>query len=193
MQSWLGSERFGVVEQRPGEHVETEFVCVIGPVWPRRSVYVIRTADGLHEIDLRLHRRSVVLGLVRFYAWMGALVLGLPGLIAPDRWAGLLVAAAALIAIALASHRLGRLSPDEAARRDLLQRVVGIGVPPELLPDGEVAAVRSRLERRWTQAGGGWWQDAIAAGVADELLVALAEFHGEPALAERVRIALAPN
>ncbi len=192
--SWIGSRRFGIVEQRDGEHVETEFYCVAVPLWPQRSLYVTATTDGPIAVELRLHRRSVALGFLRFYGWMGALILGTPALVDPTRWGRLLAIAAGLALLAgVAQFVLGRLNGSERERRALISRVVGAGIPPELLTAPDAAELRVRLEQRWQRANRGTWEQAIIGGRADELLVAIAEFHQRGDLIERARASLAPN
>lgn len=189
MQGWIGSDTFGRVERLGDEAIETEFWCVVVPVWPLASVY----AGPRGAVPIPLHRRSVIAGYLRVTTWLAALIVGLPGLVDPARWAALLPAGAALaIAAAWLTWGYGRLSRDEHARRALLRRVAGIGAPPELLPIDVRDEVREALVDRWLARGGARpWADAIVDGVADELLVALAEYHGRHALAARARERLA--
>jgi hypothetical protein len=191
MRTWIDDDWLGAVERLGEDVVVTEFFCVVVPVWPRRSVYVQRSPDGDRRIDLRLHPTSVATGYLRTSTWMAALILGLPGLLARDRWAWLLPVGLGLAALAaVLTFGVGRLSPAERARRTLLRKVVGVGAPPEMLPPKAVAATRLWLEGRWQAAHPEPWLDAIAAGVGDELLVALAEYHGRSDLAAEARAAL---
>ncbi len=188
--TWLPTDHLGRVEASEDEWIVTEFVVVVVPVWPRRSYYVHRDHDDGSEqrLEIPRHRTSVLAGLVRTTGWMLALGCGL-GAIAGTRapwWTGVVAVLAALIA-AWATWWLGRLSADERERRALLRRVVGIGAPPDLLPPRQAWAVRQQLDSAWSGRDTGSWQDAVVAGVADEMLVALAEYYQRDALAERAR------
>ena len=90
-----------------------------------------------------------------------------------------------------ATWAVGRVSADERARRRLLRRVVGIGAPPELLVGELPGRVRGALEAAWREVSTEAWPSAIVDGVANELLVALAEYHGRYALAAQARANLA--
>ena len=191
MIGWIADEWVGAVERLDGDVVVTEFLHVVLPVWPRRSAYWQRTPDGERMIELRLHPTSVAAGYLRTTTWMAALILALPGLLARDRWAWLLPVGLGLAALAaLLTFGVGRLSAEERVRRTLLRKVTGVGAPPEMLPPKAVAATRLWLEGRWQAAHPTPWRDAIAAGIGDELLVALAEYHGRRDLAAEARAAL---
>jgi hypothetical protein len=189
MTGWFGTDTFGEVERLEDEAVVTEFVQVILPCWPRTSYYLHRTDEGVIATPIPLHRTSVVAGLVRTPAWLAALIVGLPGLVDPARWGYLLPFAAVLAGVAAwVTFRLGRLSGPERERRALLRRVVGFGAPPEMVSPPERLAIRDALDQRWRRGRDDEsWADAIVAGVADELLVALAEYHARPALAAQAR------
>jgi len=189
--TWIDDDWVGAVERLGQDVVVTEFFCVVVPVWPRRSVYVQRSSEGEQRIELRLHRTSVAAGYLRTSTWMAALILTLPGLLARDRWAWLLPIGLGLAALAsLLTFRFGRLSRAERERRTLLRDVVGVGAPPEMLPPHVAKAIRQALEGRWREDHLEPWTEAIAAGVGDEILYALAEYHGRRDLATVVRDAI---
>lgn len=188
--SWIGPDDYGVVERVEGEAIATRFFDVVIPVWPMYSVYLTKTADGAERrIRIALQLRSVVLGYLRTPLWLTALILAAPALMVPARWLWLLGPALGVaVAAALLTFVAGRLGEDEQLRRALLRRVVGFGAPPELLPDELRAEVRANLELMWNTLGTRLgWMDAIEQGMANELLVALAEYEQDPALIARAR------
>jgi hypothetical protein len=186
---WLRRDFGGRVDVTDDAWVVTEFDWVVVPVRARASYYVQRDGDGGTEwIEIPRHRASVAAGLLRTTSWLLTLGCGL-GAIAGEHapwWTGIVAVVAALVA-AWSTWSLGRLSRDERERRALLRRVVGIGAPPDLLPPAQVILVRQQLDSAWNGRQRGSWQDAVLAGVGDELLVALAEYHQRDALAEKAR------
>lgn len=191
MQGWIGTDSFGKVERLGKESVQTEFFCVVLPLWPLRSYYEHHTSDGTSTTEIRLHPTSVALGYLRVVTWMAALMLGVAALADYPRWGGLLAPALGLTAVAsVLTFALGRLSSGERKRRELLRRVVGTGAPPELLPSSTRDTIRDSLEARWYADHHVKWADAIAASQGSELLVALAEYHLRPVLAEHARACL---
>lgn len=191
MQGWIGTDSFGKVERLGEESVQTEFFCVVLPLWPLRSYYEHHTSDGTSTTEIRLHPTSVALGYLRVATWMAALILGLPALDDRERWGHLLVPAIVLTVMAtLLTFAVGRLSGAERRRRELLRRVVGTGAPPELLPPSTRDTIRDSLVARWYDEHDLKWADAIAASTRSELLVALAEYHLRPVLAAHARACL---
>lgn len=186
----FASERLGEVERLGNESVHTAFVRVILPIWPRGSYYQIGDGADVRGFELRPHRVSIALGLARSWLWMLATILASGTLFAAP-WRGLWPVTSGVIALAaVATWVLGRLSPDEVARRAILQRTIGHGAPPELLPDAAVARVRDALDAAWARYHELPWREAIARGVASDWLVALAEYHREPRLAATARASL---
>lgn len=194
-ESWLECEDYGTVDRLESEAIVTEFFALGLPVWPSRTVYVSTDAEGdERRIEIPLDRRSVLLGYLRLPTWLAAVIVTAPGLFAPDRWAHLLVLGIVLGALAAYLQFIaGRIRPAEADRRSLLRRVAGIGAPPELLPREMVSEIRERLADEWYVAHRLGWREAIERGLASEALVALAEYHGEPALVHRAHDNLASD
>jgi hypothetical protein len=186
--SWIDSDDFGEIDRFTDESIVTSFYCLGLPLWPRQSIYLTRREGEPHRIPIALQRKSVVLGYLRRPLWLAAVVIGSPAIADPLRWAWLALPALALIALAAwLTFVAGRLAPLERERRALLRRIVGVGAPPALLPPRLRAALRHEVEVAWTRQSVVPWQQAIARGVASELLIALAEYEAEPALIERAR------
>jgi hypothetical protein len=183
----LGTEIYGCVDRLGNERVETEFWQLLLPLWPRASYYAVGEGADAHLLPLALHAPSIALGLARPWLWMAAVIVGSATLFDPD-WRNLWPLASGLVALAaVVTWGLGRLSTDEAARRAILQRTVGHGAPPELLPAAAVEQVRAALDAAWTRAHALPWRAAIAQGVASDWLVALAEYHRDARRAEAAR------
>ncbi len=185
-ESWLRTEDYGRIDRLEHESVVTSFYRVILPIWPEHSAYVIRAADGSEQrIKIPLHRQSVLLGYARWLSWTLVLLFAAPAIWAHDRYLWMSpIAGACLIGALMVTFVAGRLGEAEVLRRSLLRRVVGFGAPPELLTEVFRAEVLSNLELMWATKSDTVWADAIAAGEASELLVALAEYHQEPDLIE---------
>jgi hypothetical protein len=188
----IGTWSFGRCDRVDDDHVVTDFVCVIVPVWPLRSYYAHRQGDRDKYEEIRLNGRSVALGYARALTWMAAWLISLAVVCAWRQWGwmwpiagGLCVAGTAL------QFATGRLDGDEQERRRLLRRVVGLGAPPALLPPAQVDATRLSLLHRWRDDHPTTdWRDAIGRGHADELLVAIAEYSLDAALAVQARMNL---
>ncbi len=182
---------FGEVDRLGNESVRTEFVRVLLPVWPRGSYYQVGDGEDAQVLALRPHPASIALGLARPWLWMAATIVTSGTLLDP-RWHRLWPVASGLCALAaVATWVLGRLSPIEITRRSILQRTIGHGAPPELLPAANVENVRAALAAAWERRHAQPWRDAIARGMASDWLVALAEYHREPALSLAARANLA--
>lgn len=178
---------FGEVDRLGNESVRTDFVHVILPIWPRGSYYQVGDGDDAQVMALRPHRASIALGIARPWLWMIATILA-SGTLFDERWRGLWPVTTGVIAIAaVATWVLGRLPPDEVIRRSILQRTIGHGAPPELLPPASVENVRVALTAAWGRHHELPWREAIARGVASDWLVALAEYHREPRLSAAAR------
>jgi hypothetical protein len=186
----IGWEDAGHVDRLGNESVATEFFHVVIPVWPRStSLYKFVTPAGERgTMDIPRDGRSLVLGLARQPLWLAAMLLGLPPLFDYGRWGALLPFAIAITAIAAwLTFGAGRLSRDERRRREMLKRASGLGAPPELLPDDVRTSFCEDIADRWFREFHTDWRDAIYAGTASELLVALAEYHRAPQLLIRAR------
>jgi hypothetical protein len=189
VRGWIGVDEFGVVERVDDESIATEFYTVIVPVWPRGSRYRTRGRDGeLQVVSIARHPASVALGLARTPLWLAAVVLTAPSLAVPARWGELLMLAVPVAVLAaILTFLAGRLPADERDRRRLLRRVVGVGAPPQLLPRELVGRIRDALDASWREVSAVPWPQAITDGEANELLVALADYHDRQALAARAR------
>lgn len=187
---WIGWNDAGHVDRLGPESLATDFFYVVIPVWPANtSKYKFVTPSGERATVLvPRDRRSVVLGLIRTPLALVTTVLVTPIVIDWSRWGWLWpVAVAAMGAAAWAMWGAGRLPRAEFERRALLRRVSGVGIPPEWLADEVREGLGDDLAERWIREFGSDWRTAIHAGVASEVLVALAEYAREPQLMIRAR------
>jgi hypothetical protein len=187
--SWLSESEAGVIDRLGAERVATVFLHVIVPVVPRKSYYWYRNRDG-DECAFEIPRdpRSVLLGYTRSPLWLLTCIFVTPPMFDFARWKYLLVLAAMFaIAASILTWGFGKLSPGERDRREMLFRVAGIGAPPELMPSAMLEQIREDLADEWYHRTDSTWRESIRSGEADEVLVVLAEYYGEPQLAIRAR------
>jgi hypothetical protein len=186
---WIGWDEGGVVERNGDEAIETSFFWVVIPIRAGKSFYRYRNSEGEEAaIEIARHRGSVLAGSLRTPLWLAATIIAAPCVFAFERWGHLAPIAGALAALASAvTLGIGRLGRDERARPELLKRVVGVGVPPELLSEPMREETREAIADAWFREHLIDWRDAIAGGTASELLVALAEYYQLPGLADRAR------
>jgi hypothetical protein len=185
--AWIGWDEAGTVERIGDEAIETAFFHVVIPIRAGKSFYRYRTSDGAEAaIEIRRHRASVLAGFLRTPLWLAAAIVGAPCVFAYEKWGHLVPIVAGLAALAAAvTLGIGRLGREERERRALLRRVLGVGVPPELLPDAMRDDTRETLADGWFRQHHIDWRDAIAAGTGSEHLVALAEYYQVPGLVDR--------
>jgi hypothetical protein len=181
--SWLGWDDAGTIERLGPEAIVTSFWWAVLPVRAGKSFY--RYSDGRFEIPRC--RRSVVLGYLRTPLWLAATIVAAPVLFASDRWELLPIGLALAAIAAVLTFAVGRLPRGERERRELLRRVAGIGAPPELMPAPMRAQLRDDLADAWWREYHVGWREAIHAGTASEVLVALAEYYQSPQLLIRAR------
>jgi len=186
---WIGWDDAGTVERIGDEAIQTAFFCVVIPIRAGKSFYRFRTSEGSEAaIEIVRHRGSVLAGFLRTPLWLAATIIGAPCVFAYERWGHLVPIAVGLAVLAAAvTLGIGRLDGEERARRELLKRVVGVGVPPELLSEPMREDTRERLADAWFRDHHIDWRDAIATGIAGEELVALAEYYQAPGLVDRAR------
>src|SRR5262245_9663372 len=144
---WIGWDEGGVVERIGDEAIETAFFWFVIPIRAGKSFYRYRTSEGATAaIEIQRYRRSVLAGFLRTPLWFATAIVGAPCVFAYEEWGHLVPIALVLAALATAvTLGIGRLDRDERARRELLRRVVGIGVPPELLPEARREETREAL------------------------------------------------
>lgn len=134
MYGWMKWDDAGHVDRLGREGVVTEFFFVVIPLWPSsHSIYELYDPDGeLQRIRIPLDKRSVAFGYLRTPCWFIAMILAAGGVM--NRQWGFLALACALAAVAAVfTFAAGKLSTTERERRLLLQRVTGVGIPPELM------------------------------------------------------------
>jgi hypothetical protein len=189
--SFVGWRDAGYVDRLGREVIATEFFHVFIPIWPRaRSMYLFHTETGeLAQFEIPRDRRSVILGYLRTPIWLLAAILGAGGL-AEDRWLLIAIAVACAALGGFLTFVAGTLHPIERDRRAVLKRVTGIGVPPELMPASMRERARDQLADTWFHEHGVGWRSAITRGVANEILVAIAEYDRSPKLIYRARVNL---
>lgn len=190
----IGTMFLGKVEELDEESIQTKFFILGVPLIPLSSHYVLLDrGNGVQGFEIPLHGKSVLLGYMRIFAWIGALIAGVFAYIerhdATTNW---IICAVLLAAAVGTTFFLGGLPPHEKLRRATLKEIAGVGAPPELLPGGVRKEISQRLLDTWQQANEDEsWDAAAEAGKADPLLFTLAAYHGREDLARRVLKAIA--
>ncbi len=185
----IGTMFLGKVEEFGNESVQTKFFVLGLPLVPMSSHYVVAEEDnGIEGFEIPLHAKSVLLGYLRIFGWIGALLAGVFAYLEHRHATALFIACAVLSTVALwTTFFVGGLSKREILRRMMLKSVTGVGAPPEFLPSDMVANTSDRLLGVWQdQHAGKDWTVATEASGFDPLLFALAEFQMRPDLASRV-------
>lgn len=185
----IGTMFLGTVDSLETESIQTQFFILGVPLFPMQSFYVTQeTVGGVSGYPIDIHPKSVVLGYVRIYLWIAAVVVGVLAFVDDDWRTSGVVTAGALLALAVGStFFVGGLSPQEHKRRSLLREVSGVGAPPEYVPRERVDAVLDKALAVWRTANPDQdWKAAIAAGNADPLLFLIAEYSYEADLAQQV-------
>ncbi len=73
----IGTMFLGKVDSLAGESVQTKFFILGVPLVPLTSHYVIgESGAGIQGFEIPLHGKSVLLGYVRIYAWIAAMLCG---------------------------------------------------------------------------------------------------------------------
>ncbi|MEJ7599286.1 MAG: hypothetical protein WKG01_15375 [Kofleriaceae bacterium] len=184
-----GWDRCGTIDRLGiGESIETRFFRVIIPVWHGPTIYITRDGDEERHIEIPRQTRSVVLGYLRSPLWLCSILFVVASAIDPILWGRWLEPGLALAAVAaVLTFVVGKLRGPELERRLLLRRVTGLGAPPELLPRHVQVEICDRLVDTWRTESRRPWAQAIVDGVPSELLVALADYHDQPALLLQAR------
>jgi hypothetical protein len=115
-----GTQRMGKVEASGGSFVFTEFVHLfLLPIMPLRSYAVCMREEGTggELVDIPLHGRSVLAAYMRAPSVAAIVVSALAIAYGNGALAPLCVIVASAAAFAYATLVLGKLGPDERARR----------------------------------------------------------------------------
>jgi hypothetical protein len=169
----------GKVDALGSESVQTKFFILGVPLVPLASHYVLEEqVAGVSGFEIPLHGKSVLLGYIRIYAWIAALLCGVFAYMERHDAESLWVATVIFGVLAVfTTFALGGLSKPEKFRRALLRSLTGVGAPPELLPSHVRTRTAERLAVVWDADNEGQpWQRAIESGKTDPILFALAEY-----------------
>jgi hypothetical protein len=185
----IGTMFLGKVDSIGRESVQTKFFILGVPLLPLSSSYVLEErVNGISGFEIPVSGKSVLFGYVRIYSWIGALLCGVFAYIERHHsedlwvWCGILGAVAAVTTFVL-----GGLSKQEKLRRSLLLLTTGVGAPPDFLPADLRGSIGVKLNAAWEKENEGKpWRAAVESGAAEPVLFAIAEYEGEPALAQAV-------
>ncbi|RME58112.1 hypothetical protein D6779_07180 [Candidatus Parcubacteria bacterium] len=189
---WIGTFMAGKVDSLGDESIQTKFIMLGLPAIPLESIYCLKdTVRRVVGIPIGLYPRSVAAAYLRWWFGGGALVMIYMGL---SSGRGDLLAYGMLAGVtAVSTIWLGRLTPRERKRRQILASVVGIGAPPRWLPAGIVYETKPKLEKAWKQSRYGEyhedWRSVSVRSVPNgllPLLFCLALYQGERQFADKV-------
>lgn len=185
----IGTMFLGKVDSIGNESVQTKFFILGVPLVPLSSSYVLEErVNGISGFEIPVSAKSVLFGYVRMYAWIAALLAGIFAYVERHDSEGLWVWCGIFGVVAVVTtFALGGLPRREKLRRSVLLVTAGIGAPPELLPVDVRASITEKLKAVWEKENEGKpWRAAIENGAGEPVLFAIAEYEGEPALAEAV-------
>lgn len=179
----IGVINTGAVQAGNGAAIKTRFLLIGMPICPLGSYYCISEgADGDQGMDIPLHAKSVLLGYARW--WLGvAAFLMIVFAVAGGRHGpglGLLFPAVGTLFLwGLTVFKLGKLSPDEELRREILASFTGFGIDPKDLHVFDAHKIYKGLCEEWTaQTGLKTWRPSVrtARGSDACLLYAIATY-----------------
>lgn len=156
----IGTEFLGKVDAVGAESIQTKFFVVGGPIVPLESYYVLQeTFRGVNGFRIPLHAKSVVLGYIRNWLFIPALLFWVFGIaLASDGFAWMVYPAALATAAWLVCWlALGRPSAEERKRRETLRSLVGVAAMPRMIPMDVAMRLRAKLA-----------ESARALGLADD-------------------------
>lgn len=185
----IGTMFLGKVDSIGSESVQTKFFIFGVPVLPLSSHYVLEErVNGISGFEIPVSGKSVLFGYLRIYAWIAALLCGVFAFVerrdAESLWVGCAILG---VTAAVTTFALGGLSKEQKLRRSLLRLTTGVGAPPEYLPSDVRTSIFEKLSAAWDKENEGKpWRAAVESGAAEPILFAIAEYDGEPALAQAV-------
>lgn len=150
-----GVDRYGKVDAVDGEYLVTRFHHIFGiPLIPIASEWITgQDRIGLYGHACRLSSKSIVAAYARTWGLAIAVVLGVVAVNGP---AGLLVPAALLVALAVVSLSVRRLTEPRGLRRVALQRpVLGIALDPLQLPTDTAMLLLDLAQKQFDAMSGG--------------------------------------
>lgn len=133
----IGTSFFGEIEAIRGQCIRTKFFVLGLPLVPLGSFYFTSgSGSGGRGFEIPLHGKSVLAGYLRIGLGIAALLLAIR-LWAISRWERDVsdwVTFGVVLAVAIGSLFLGRLSHMERARRAVLLGATGLAADPRILP-----------------------------------------------------------
>ena len=144
----IGTIFAGEVDGIKRESIKTKFFMLGLPLIPLESYYCLEsTQQGERGFPISLNTKSVIIAYVRWWFGMGS-ILGIIMAFIIEDFILLLPSIIGLL-IALSTIWIGRLPPKEKLRRQILINSIGVGAPPDLLPENLVVELGDKLENIW--------------------------------------------
>ena len=146
----IGTVFSGAVDQHGDESIQTKFFMLGVPLIPLESFYVLREeGNGVKGFAIPLHGKSVLLGYARWGTFIGLVISCVTTFTRSSylRSAGDYVMPTLLaIAWVVTTFVLGRLAPQEKARRSLFKAATGVAAPPEYVPSHVAQGIHESLQ-----------------------------------------------
>ena len=162
----IGTEFMGKVDAVGTESIQTKFLVIGGPIAPLESWYVLQdTFRGVNGFRIPLHGKSVLLGYLRNWLYLPAIVLWVLAFAVAEEMIWMVFPAVLLTAAWLVCWlALGRTPAEEKRQRELLRTIAGVAALPRMLPPDAVTRFRTQIAA--AAAAHGLADDRSAVGTA---------------------------
>lgn len=181
----IGTMFLGKVEALEHESIQTKFFVLGVPLVPMESFYVVaEDVQGVRGQTLKdVHGASALAGYSRILLGTAAFISAIFAWIERDGSTGWALCIACTLGLIASMTLLGKLSDSEREKRQCLLRLIGTGVPPELLESHAREAQLERLQAIYAILDDTPWRDHLedpTTAPADllKLLYAIARYDG---------------
>ncbi len=144
----------GKVDTIGNESVQTKFAQLGLPIYPIASYYSLGASqEGIHGFGISLHWKSILIGYMRWWLPVFAILFGLFALATGEaKWGAISLVG---LFLAVGTIWFGQLTPGERGRRQVLLTTTGLGAPPKILPATLLDETYTNLELQWRQLSDG--------------------------------------
>jgi hypothetical protein len=186
----IGVSFYGDVQNVDGQCISTQFFILGGPLVPLKSMFVIEDrGNEKRGFEIDVHGQSTLLGYARIYSFLLSFLFIILGFALKRECGGLLIPGFILAAIWIPLQFFtGKPSEQDAAKRRMIGKSLGVNAFPEWLPRDVVHKSMQLLEEKYNtlrEAGlvqQESWKDFIKSGqtlnsVFTHLIYTLALYH----------------
>jgi hypothetical protein len=147
----IGVSFYGDVQNVDGQGISTQFFILGGPLVPLKSMFVIEDR-GVEKrgFEIDIHGQSTLLGYARIYSFLLAFLFILLGWLLPRECGSLLIPGIIFLIIWVpVQFFTGKPSEQDAAKRRLIGKALGLNAFPEWLPRDVVERSITLLEEKY--------------------------------------------